>query len=88
MKQMMILGSVIIILVLSAYNLVSDDIEMHQHNDFFKEMREFKARGGRNTSDMGEILCDRINMLEFHLKDDVELTDCEAIYDGNADNKK
>ena len=87
-KQALILPFVIVILTLSAYNLVDDKNEMHRHNDFFKEMREFKSAGGRNTAEDGnkrdrfiESVCNRVNILEFHLKDDVELTDCEAIYE-------
>ena len=56
-----------------------DRIEDAISDSIFKEeAKTFMKKGGRNTSDMGINLCQRMNKIEaFH---DIKATDCRAVY--------
>lgn len=74
------------ILGLAIYNAWTDNNESHSHQEFFDTMNGFKEdtvtfmnRGGRNTSDMGRDLCERVNALESKT-DTAPPVSCDKIY--------
>ncbi len=67
---------VLIILGFSAYNSITDQVEMHQHHDFFTKMSKFAETGARFTAQDGMDLCDEINKMKFDYTD-LDLMDCE-----------
>ena len=75
MKHDLIFLIAIMIIVSATVDRIEDIIS----NDSFKEeMKMFKARGGRNTANMGENVCERLNILEKVHK--LPVTDCKTIY--------
>ena len=68
-----------LILGFAVYNSVTDKVEMHQHEEFFQEVQDFIARGGRNTNVMGYKMCVRVNELEKKHQG-TTLTNCAIIY--------
>ena len=57
MRDGFVLIITIAILALSVFNMATDYLDMQEHEAFFKEMIEFKNRGGRNTAEMGFKTC-------------------------------
>ena len=73
MKNLYLIALMIIIAV------AVDKIEDQISDDEFKQVMEtFMNRGGRNTSHMGLMLCQRVNKLgTFH---SIKPEDCDKIY--------
>lgn len=78
MKNNIVLIVTFIILVLAVYNGVKDENEMHDHQEFFTEMREFMNKGERFSLSDGKRICEKLNKVEE--KANVERTDCNHIY--------
>ena len=49
---------------------------------FKEDTISFMEKGGRNTSAMGYVLCNRLNETESRLR--IPSTDCESIYKANG----
>ena len=76
-KQIMTLIIVIIILAFSVYNSITDNMEMHDHYDFFAKMNAFADTGARFTATDGLELCDAINRLKLQYEPEQnDLLDC------------
>ena len=71
---------IVMILTLVAWNAFQDDSEMHEHHEFFDDVRAFMSRGGRNNEQQGYNLCKRTNALERQAGKPEQ--DCETIYPG------
>jgi len=74
-----------LILGFSIYDYFDDTDEMHQHEDFFTEVRSFMQHGDRNTAQMGYQMC--VNQNELSLSLDHPTRDCCEVYFGGDEAK-
>jgi len=73
MKYLYLIAVMIIVAITvdKIEDAISNDVFVHKTTVFMK-------KGGRNTSDQGIALCQRMNRIEaFH---DIKATDCESVY--------
>jgi len=72
------------ILAVSLYSLwneeTTDSNEQHHHDAFFKDVRKFMSKGGRNTAEHGIEECMRLNELSMLLGHELLRKDCKEFY--------
>ena len=78
-QQSLMFFFIAMILVFSAWNAVKDTEEMHDHHEFFNDVREFMKPGDRNTARMGYESCLYANALAAKIGD-VPMRRCKEIY--------
>lgn len=81
MKDATIITIIALTLIFAAFNAYQDKEEMHEHQGFFDEVRQFINRGDRNTAEQGYNLCLRLNKLEK--SHNIVPSDCDFIYKRN-----